>query len=179
MLLKPYHSRWPALHPTVRCGETVVLIGNVRCGRSVNIWYGAVLRGDADEITVGEACNIQDGCVLHCDRGAPVRIGRRCTLGHNAIVHGCTVGDETLIGMGATLLSGCRVGSGCIIGANALVTGGMDIPDGSLVMGVPAKVIRSLRPEEREHNRASAAEYLALAEEQLPLAAGSKSPARL
>ena len=134
--------------------------GDVTLGRGVNIWYNAVLRGDDGAITVGEDTNIQDGAVLH-ERTC---VGAGCTIGHNAIVHGCTVGDNTLIGMGAVVLNGARIGSGCIVGAGALVTGKMDAPDGSMILGSPARVVRPLTEEEIAGNRKSARGYLAAAE---------------
>ena len=121
-----------------------VLIGKVRLMRMASVWFGAVLRGDNDWITVGENSNVQDGAVLHTDPGLPLTVGRNCTIGHRAILHGCTIGDNTLIGMGATILNGARIGGNCLIGANALVTEGKVIPDNSLVMGAPAKVVRVL-----------------------------------
>lgn len=178
MILKPFRDKSPVLHPTVRGAETAAVIGDVHCGKDVNLWYGVTLRGDTDSITVGEGTNIQDGCVLHCDAGAPVHVGKNCVLGHGAIVHGCTVGDGTLIGMGATLLSGCTVGKGCIIGANALLTGNMTVPDGWLVMGVPAKPIRPVKPEEAAHSEENCREYIQLAREELPPARG-RFPSKL
>ena len=134
--------------------------GDVSLGRGVNIWYNAVLRGDDGSITVGEDTNIQDGAVLHEE----TRVGAGCTIGHNAIVHGCSVGDNTLIGMGAVILNGARIGSNCIVGAGALVTGKMDAPDGSMILGNPAKVVRALTEAEIAGNQASAQGYLAAAE---------------
>ncbi|MBD5148237.1 MAG: gamma carbonic anhydrase family protein [Oscillibacter sp.] len=130
--------------------------GDVTLGKDVNIWYNAVLRGDDGAITVGEGTNIQDCAVLHEE----TRVGAGCTVGHGAIVHGCTVGDNTLIGMGAILLNGAKVGRDCIVGAGALVTGKMDAPDGSMILGSPAKVVRPLTPEEIAGNRHSAEGYL-------------------
>jgi carbonic anhydrase/acetyltransferase-like protein (isoleucine patch superfamily) len=120
------------------------LIGRVRLAPGASVWFNAVLRGDNEWIEVGRGSNVQDGCVLHTDPGLPLTIGADVTVGHNAILHGCTVGDGSLIGMGAVVLNGARIGRGCLIGANALVTEGKEIPDGSLVMGQPAKVAKSL-----------------------------------
>ncbi|MCD7821747.1 MAG: gamma carbonic anhydrase family protein [Clostridiales bacterium] len=178
MILKPFRSAKPQLHPTVRAAETAVVIGDVRCGKDVNLWYGAVLRGDDDAITVGENTNVQDGCILHCDTGAPLRVGAGCVLGHGVIVHSCTVGDNTLVGMGATLLSGCVVGKNCIVGAGALVTGNMVVPDGWLVMGVPAKLVRPTTQAEQAHTGDNTREYIALAQASLPLA-GETAPKKL
>ena len=120
------------------------LIGNIRIGRDVSVWFGAVLRGDNEWIEIGEDSNVQDGCVLHTDPGFPLTVGKGCTLGHRAVVHGCTVGDNSLIGMGAVLLNGARIGSNSIVGAGALVTEGREFPDNALVVGSPARSIRTL-----------------------------------
>ena len=120
------------------------VIGKVRLERMASVWFGAVLRGDNELLLVGENSNIQDGCVLHSDMGSPLTIGRNCTIGHKAILHGCSIGDNSLIGMGATVLNNAQIGRNCLIGANALVTEGKVIPDNSLVMGSPGKVVREL-----------------------------------
>jgi carbonic anhydrase/acetyltransferase-like protein (isoleucine patch superfamily) len=172
MLKKSFRGKAPILHPTVRAAETAAVIGDVRCGAQVSLWYGAVVRADTDTITIGENTNVQDGCILHCDKGVPLTIGKNCTLGHGAIVHGCTVGEGTLVGMGATLLNGCTIGKNCIIGANALVTSGTNIPDGWLAMGVPAKAVRPVTEEELGHSLENLVEYLELSQAQLPSASG-------
>ena len=146
---------------TVMIAEGARIGGDVTLGKYVNIWYNAVLRGDEGSITVGEETNIQDGAVLHEE----TVVGKGCTIGHNAIVHGCTVGDNTLVGMGAIILNGAKVGSNCIVGAGALVTGKMDAPDGVMLLGSPAKVVRPLTEAEIESNRASARGYLHAAEQ--------------
>ena len=145
----------------VMIAEGASVTGDVRLAKGVNIWYNAVLRGDEGSITVGEDTNIQDCAVLHEE----TVVGKGCTIGHGAIVHGCTVGDNTLIGMGAIVLNGARIGSNCIVGAGALVTGKMDAPDGSMILGSPAKVVRPLTEAEIESNRASAQGYLHVAEQ--------------
>lgn len=134
--------------------------GDVTLAKGVSIWYNAVLRGDEGAIVVGENTNIQDGAVLHEE----TRVGAGCTIGHNAIVHGCTVGDNVLIGMGAVVLNGAKIGDNCIVGAGALVTGKMDAPAGSMILGSPAKVVRALTEAEIESNRHSAQGYLEAAE---------------
>ena len=136
------------------------VIGDVELGNHVSVWFGAVIRGDNDKIVIGERSNIQDNCVLHVDEGDPVIIGREVTVGHGAIVHGATVGDMSLIGMGAIVLNKAKIGKCCIIGANALVTSGMDIPDYSLVMGSPAKIVKTYGPEVEERLRQSAENYV-------------------
>ena len=120
------------------------VMGQVRLGEDANVWFNAVLRGDNDWIVIGARTNIQDGCVLHVDPGFPLTIGADVTVGHNAILHGCTVGDGALIGMGATVLNGARIGRGCLVGANALVTEGKEFPDNSMIIGSPARAVRTL-----------------------------------
>ncbi|HRJ68097.1 MAG TPA: gamma carbonic anhydrase family protein [Beijerinckiaceae bacterium] len=120
------------------------VIGRVRLARDVGIWFGAVLRGDNEEITIGEGSNVQEHSMLHTDMGFPLTVGRGCTIGHRAILHGCTIGDGSLVGMGATVLNGVRIGRNCLVGANALVTEGKEFPDNSLIVGAPAKAIRTL-----------------------------------
>ena len=123
------------------------VIGKVRLLRDASVWFHAVLRGDNEWIEVGEGSNVQDGCVLHTDMGSPLTIGRNCTIGHKAILHGCTIGDNSLIGMGATVLNNVVIGRNCLIGANALIPEGKSIPDNSLVVGAPGKVIRVIDAE--------------------------------
>ncbi len=120
------------------------IIGRVVLEDDASVWFGATLRGDNEEIRLGRGSNIQENCVLHTDIGFPLSIGADCTIGHKAMLHGCTIGDGSLIGMGATVLNGAKIGRGCLIGACALITEGKEIPDGSLVMGAPGKVIRVL-----------------------------------
>ncbi len=170
MLIRSCHGKSPAFHPSARLAENCTVVGDVALGPSVSVWYGAVLRGDVAPIRVGAGSNIQDNCVLHCDRGAPLSLGRNVTVGHGAILHGCTVEDGCLIGMGATLLDGCVVGAGCIIGAGALVPQGKVIPPRSLVMGVPGKVIRTLTDEEAAASLANAGHYVQLGQELLKTA---------
>ncbi len=138
------------------------VVGDVVMGACSSIWYQAVLRGDGDPIRIGRCSNIQDGCILHTDKGYPIVIGDYVTIGHGAIIHGCTIGDNTLIGMGAIILNGAEIGKNCLIGAGALVTQGVKIPDGMMVLGSPAKVRRVLTSEEIEKNREAAEEYLNL-----------------
>jgi carbonic anhydrase/acetyltransferase-like protein (isoleucine patch superfamily) len=124
--------------------ETAVLIGRVRLKKQASVWWGAVLRGDNEWIELGERSQIQDNCTLHTDPGFPMTIGRECVIGHNVIMHGCTVGDNSLIGMGAIMLNGVKIGSNCLVGAGAVVTEGKSFPDNSLIVGAPARVIRTL-----------------------------------
>lgn len=136
------------------------VIGDVHLGKDVGIWFGATLRGDNEPITVGEGTNIQEGVMVHSDPGFPATIGAGCTIGHRAIVHGCTVGDNSLIGMGATVLNGAKIGKNSIVGANALVTEGKEFPDNSLIVGAPARAIRVLDDAAAEGLRNSARVYI-------------------
>ncbi|TWV56048.1 gamma carbonic anhydrase family protein [Streptomyces misionensis] len=140
------------------------LIGDVTVGAGASVWYGAVVRGDVERISVGAQANVQDNVTLHADPGFPVRIGERVSVGHNAVVHGATVEDDCLIGMGATVLNGAVIGAGSLVAAQALVPQGMVVPAGSLVAGVPAKVRRELSAEEREGLTLNGTLYAGLAQ---------------
>ena len=140
--------------------ESATVLGNVLLKRDASVWFGAVLRGDNDLITVGEGSNVQDLSVLHTDPGYPLTIGSHCTIGHKVMLHGCTIGDNTLIGINAVILNGARIGRNCLIGAGALITEGKEIPDGSLVVGAPGKVARALRPEQIAGLTESARRYV-------------------
>ena len=120
------------------------VIGDIRIGRDVGIWFGVVLRGDNEPIVLGEGTNVQEHTVMHTDIGFPINVGKGCTIGHRAMLHGCTVGDNALIGMGAIVLNGARIGNNCLVGAGALVTEGKEFPDNSLIVGSPAKAVRTL-----------------------------------
>ena len=137
------------------------VVGNVEIGKNCGVWYNAVLRGDRDKRVLGAYSNVQDCAVLHVDYGKPCIVGEHVTIGHGAIVHACTVEDDALIGMGATVLHGARIGKGAMVAAGALVPMGREIPPYSLAVGVPARVVRMLTPEEIEHNEKNAAEYVA------------------
>ena len=140
--------------------DTAIVIGNVKLETDASIWFGAVLRGDNERITIGRGSNVQDGAVLHTDPGFPLTVGADCTIGHRAILHGCTIGEGSLVGMGATILNGARIGRNCLIGAATLITEGKEIPDGSLVLGAPGKVARALTAEELERLPRSAQRYV-------------------
>lgn len=135
------------------------VIGKVILEDKTSIWFGATLRGDNEAIVVGTGSNIQENAVLHTDMGYPLTIGADCTIGHKAMLHGCTIGRNSLIGMGATILNGAKIGDNCLIGAGALITEGKEIPDGSLVMGAPGKVVRALTAQQIEGLTASALGY--------------------
>jgi carbonic anhydrase/acetyltransferase-like protein (isoleucine patch superfamily) len=151
----------PEIGPNAWIADTAVLIGRVVVEADASIWFGAVLRGDNEEIRVGQGSNVQENSVLHTDMGYPLTIGAQCTIGHKAMLHGCMIGDGSLIGMGATVLNGARIGRGCLIGAGALITEGKEIPDGSLVMGAPGRVVRVLDSEAQERLLMSARGYQA------------------
>ena len=137
------------------------VIGDVSLGRGVGVWFGAVLRGDNEPISIGENTNLQEGVICHTDLGFPLTIGRGCTIGHHAIVHGCTLADNVLVGMGSTVMNGARIGRNCLIGAGALVTEGKIFAEGSLIVGNPAKVLRILDEDAIGTLRASATRYVA------------------
>lgn len=147
----------------VYIAPNATVIGDVFLGENVSIWYGAVLRGDSGKITIGDNSNVQDNCVLH----EKVTIGKGCSVGHGAILHGCTVGDSCVIGMGAIVLDGAVLGAHCLVGAGAVVTGKMNAPAGSLLLGNPAQVVKPLTPEQIDYIHADAENYIRLAQEQL------------
>jgi len=135
-------------HPESWIAENASVIGNVRIERDASVWFGVTIRGDNDLIVVGEGSNVQDGSVLHTDPGYPLVLGKNVTIGHMVMLHGCTVGDDSLIGIGAVVLNGAKIGKHCLIGAKALITEGKEIPDYSVVMGAPGKVVRTMTPEQ-------------------------------
>ena len=140
---------------------TAIVLGRVVLKADASVWFGAVLRGDNEPIVIGEGSNVQDGAVLHTDPGSPLVLGAGVTVGHLAMLHGCTVGDNSLIGIGAIVLNGARIGRDCLIGAKALITEGKEIPDGSLVMGAPGKVVRQLDARQIEGLKLGAQHYVA------------------
>ena len=153
----------PTLGDHVWIAPSADVIGDARLGADVGIWFGAVIRADNTPIVVGARTNIQEGAMLHSDPGAPLTVGEGVTVGHHAILHGCTIGDNVLVGMGATILNGAVVGDDCLIGAGALVTEGKSFPPGSLIVGAPARAVRPLTPEQIAGLRMSAAAYVARA----------------
>lgn len=154
----------PQIADSAWVADSAEVIGNVVLGDEVGIWFGVVVRGDTAPITVGARTNIQDLSVLHADLGLPLSIGAGVTVGHKAMLHGCTIGDNSLIGIGAVVLNGAKIGQGCLVGAGALVTEGKEFPDGSMIIGSPAKVVRSLTPEQLQGLRHSADHYVANAQ---------------
>ena len=164
--MKHFQEVFP-LYKNVYIAPGAYVVGDVSLGESVGIWYNAVVRGDTNAIFIGTNSNVQDNATLHTDAGFQVHVGEGVTIGHNAIVHGCTVGDNTVIGMGSIILSGAKIGRNCIIGAGSLVTGKMCIPDNSLAFGNPAKVVRMVTEEEIEANKQNATHYVELMQQSL------------
>lgn len=154
----------PTVPESAWVADSAEVIGDVVLGDSVGVWFGVVIRGDTESIRVGSRTNLQDLSVLHADVGMPLTIGQGVTVGHKAILHGCTVGDDCLIGIGAVVLNGAKIGKGCLVGAGALVTEGKEFAEGSLIIGSPAKVVRILTPEELQRLRLSADHYAANAQ---------------
>ncbi len=163
-MILQYNGIKPDIASDARLIGMCTVTGNTVLKSGVSVWPGAVIRAELALITVGENSNIQDNATVHADEGFPVVIGKGVSVGHNAILHGCTVGDNSLIGMGAIVLNGAKIGKDCIIGAGAVVRQGMDIPDGSMVVGIPAVIKRPVHPEEIESNANNAKEYLHLAQ---------------
>ena len=150
----------PHIHARAWVADSADVTGQVSLGEDASVWFGVVIRGDVERITVGRGANIQDNSVLHADRGSPLVIGDNVTVGHQAMLHGCTIGENSLIGIQAVVLNGARIGKNCLVGAGALVTEGKDFPDGSMIIGSPAKVIRQLTPEQIEGLKKSAEHYI-------------------
>ncbi len=161
MPLYAIEGKRPTLADDVWVAPSADVIGDTQLGEGASVWFGAVIRADNTPILVGARTNIQEGAMLHSDPGAPLSIGEGCTIGHHAILHGCTIGNNVLVGMGATVLNNAVIGDDCLIGANALVTEGKVFPAGSLIVGAPAKAVRDLPPEAIAGLRTSAAAYAA------------------
>ena len=164
-MIKKFKDKMPKLNDEVYISETAVVIGDVTLKKNVNIWFGAVLRGDEAPISIGENTNIQENCVIHVDYGNNVIIGEGCTIGHGAIIHGCNIKNNVLIGMGAIILNGAKIGNNSIVGAGSLVTQNKEFEDGVLIIGCPAKVIRKLTDEEISENKKACLNYLELSKE--------------
>ena len=162
--LAPGLAHTPTIPASAWVHATATLIGQVSLGEQVSVWPGAVLRADRDAIRIGDETNVQDGAVLHCDPGLPLTIGKRVTIGHRAVVHGCTIEDDALIGIGAVVLNGAVIGSGSLVAAGAVVGEGQVIPPESLVVGVPARVLRALNEAQRARVRSGSATYVKLKE---------------
>ena len=150
MTIFKFKSFAPNIDSTAWLADDANIIGKVDIRKKASIWFGATLRGDNEKILLGEGSNIQENCVLHTDHGFPLTIGKNCTIGHSVILHGCSIEDNTLIGMGSTILNGAKIGKGCLIGAGSLITENKVIPDNSLVVGSPGKVIREVTKDEKK-----------------------------
>jgi carbonic anhydrase/acetyltransferase-like protein (isoleucine patch superfamily) len=150
----------PHIAESAWIADSAHVMGAVTLADDVSVWFGCVIRGDTEHIAVGEGSNIQDASVLHADHGFPLTIGQRVTVGHQVMLHGCTIGDESLIGIGAIVLNGARIGRHCLVGAGALVTEGKSFPDGSMIIGSPAKAVKQLTPEQIDGLRLSAQHYI-------------------
>jgi len=150
----------PRIADTAWVADSAVVIGNVELAAEASIWFGAVLRGDTETLTIGRRSNVQDGSVLHADHGFPLVLGEGVTIGHQVMLHGCSIGDGSLVGIQAVVLNGARIGRHCLVAAGAVVTEGKEFPDGSLIMGAPARVVRPLTPEQIEGLKESAQHYV-------------------
>ena len=150
----------PRMADSAWVADSAQVMGNVVLAEDSSVWFGATLRGDTETITVGRGSNVQDGSVMHADIGYPLTVGDNVTVGHMVMLHGCTIGDESLIGIGATVLNGATIGKNCLVGAGSLVTEGKTFPDGSMIMGTPAKVVKMLTPEQIEGLLRSAQHYV-------------------
>ena len=164
-MIKEFLGKTPDTNGASYIAENASLIGDVVLENGTSIWFNAVLRADVDKIVIGENSNVQDNCTVHCTEGYPVVIGKNVTVGHNAVVHGCTIGDNSLIGMNATVLDGAKIGKNCIVGAGALVTERKEFPDNSLIIGVPARAVKTLDENAVEANIENARHYTELAKE--------------
>jgi carbonic anhydrase/acetyltransferase-like protein (isoleucine patch superfamily) len=153
-------SHTPEVAESAWIADNAQVMGAVHLAANASVWFGVTVRGDTETISIGEGSNIQDGSVLHADVGKPLTVGKNVTVGHMVMLHGCTIGDESLIGIGAVVLNGAKIGKNCLVGAGSLVTEGKEFPDGSMIMGSPAKVVRELTPEQIQGLRLSAQHYI-------------------
>ncbi|MEM2058280.1 MAG: gamma carbonic anhydrase family protein [Candidatus Methanomethylicaceae archaeon] len=161
-MIQKVKGKEPVIHASAFVHEMAVVIGDVLIGEETNIWPFAVLRGDIERITIGRRVSIQDGSIIHTDPGFPTKVDDGCTVGHGCILHGCQVGRNTLVGMGAVILTGAKIGEGCIVGAGALVPEGKEIPSGSVAIGVPAKIVRTVEEKDLERIRKTSEAYIGL-----------------
>ena len=160
MTIYKYKDKSPQIHDSAFVAKEATLIGDVILHEDASVWPGVVIRGDNEPIVVGKGSNVQEGTVMHTDMGCPLTLAENVTVGHQAMLHGCTIGDESLIGIGAIVLNGAKIGKNCLVGAGSLVTEGKEFPDGSMIMGTPAKVVRQLTPEQIEGLRRSVQHYI-------------------
>lgn len=166
-MLKNYKEKKPIISDSCFVAENASVIGDVKIGAQSSVWFGAVIRGDYDSITIGENCNVQDNCVLHTTDDLPIKIGDNVSVGHAAIVHGATIEDNVLVGMGAVILNGAKIGENSIIGAGAVCTENMVVPKGSVVVGIPGKVIKTAEEKNKVMTTSNASSYAELAQEYL------------
>ena len=164
-MILSYNGKTPDIEKAAFVAGTAAVTGDVTLGKDSSVWFSAVIRGDGPSIEIGDGSNIQDGCVLHADPGFPLTVGKSVTVGHGAILHGCTVGDNSLIGMGAIVLNGAVIGKNCIVGAGSLVTGGKVFEDGTMILGSPAKAVRKLTEDELARLKLPAEHYVQQAKE--------------
>ena len=160
MALYQLDEHFPRLADGVWVADSAQVIGNVELGEGASIWFGAILRGDNEPLRIGKGSNVQDGTVIHSDIGYPATLGENVTVGHQVMLHGCTIGDGSLIGIKAVVLNGAKIGRNCLVGAGSLVTEGKEFPDGSMIFGSPAKAVRQLTPEQIEGLQTAAADYV-------------------
>ncbi len=160
MALYQLDDHIPQLDATAWVADSAQVIGNVELAEGASVWFGAILRGDSEPLRIGKGSNVQDGTVIHADPGFPTTLGENVTVGHQVMLHGCTVGDGSLIGIQAVVLNGAKIGKHCLVGAGALVTEGKEFPDGSMILGSPAKVVRQLTPEQIEGLQRVAKHYV-------------------
>jgi carbonic anhydrase/acetyltransferase-like protein (isoleucine patch superfamily) len=160
MALYQLDAHSPQLAPSAWVADNAQVMGAVTIAADASVWFGVTVRGDTETIEIGEGSNIQDGSVLHADHGKPLKVGKHVTVGHMVMLHGCTIGDESLIGIGAVVLNGAKIGKNCLVGAGSLVTEGKEFADGSMIMGTPAKLVRELSAEQIEGLRQSALHYV-------------------
>jgi carbonic anhydrase/acetyltransferase-like protein (isoleucine patch superfamily) len=160
MALYQLDNLTPTVHESAWVADNAQVMGNVHLAEDSSVWFGVVIRGDTDTISVGRGTNIQDNSVLHADRGMPLTIGDNVTVGHQVMLHGCTIGEGSLIGIQAVVLNGAKIGKNCLVGAGSLVTEGKEFPDGSMILGSPAKAVKQLSPEQIEGLKMSAKHYV-------------------
>ena len=160
MALYQLNAHCPEVADSAWIADNAQVMGAVKVAADASVWFGVTVRGDTETISIGEGSNIQDGSVMHADHGKPLTVGKHVTVGHMVMLHGCTIGDESLIGIGAVVLNGAKIGKNCLVGAGSLVTEGKEFPDGSMIMGSPAKVVRELTPEQIQGLRLSAHHYI-------------------
>ena len=160
MALYQLDAHCPEVADSAWIADNAQVMGAVKVAADASVWFGVTVRGDTETISIGEGSNVQDGSVMHADHGKPLTVGKHVTVGHMVMLHGCSIGDESLIGIGAVVLNGAKIGKNCLVGAGSLVTEGKEFPDGSMIMGSPAKVVRELTPEQIQGLRLSAQHYI-------------------